>query len=87
MYPPSQETRLSKEQDTSDPPSVLSIGAPVPRKIVNCIQVGEFMDMAELHMGITTTPSFLSDKEPVKTKRHQVMNIIEWVQCYSIYIA
>ena len=51
------------------------------------------MDMAELlpdRMGIATTPSFLSDKDekqPFKTKRRQVTNITEWVQCYSIYVA
>ena len=86
----------TKEQGTSDPASVLSIGAglpPVPRKLVTRIQAGEFVDMAELLpdcMGITSTPSFLSDKDekqPFKTKRRQVTNITEWVQCYSIYVA
>ena len=89
-------TDKTKEQGTSDPPSVLSIGPglpPVPRKLITHIQAGEFVDMAELlpdRMGITTTPSFLShknEKQPFKTKRRQVTNITEWVQCYSIYVA
>ena len=75
---------------------VLSIGAslpPVPRKLVNRIQTGEFVDMAELlpdRMGVTLAPLFADDKDekqPVKTKRRQVTNILEWVQCYSIYVA
>ena len=51
------------------------------------------MDMAELlpdRMGITSTPSFLADKDekqPFKIKRCQVTHITEWVQCYSIYVA
>lgn len=49
--------------------------------------------MAELlpdRMGVTTAPLFADDKDekqPVKTKRRQVTNILEWVQCYSIYVA
>ena len=49
--------------------------------------------MAELlpdRMGVTTAPLFTDDKDekqPVKTKRRQVTNILEWVQCYSIYVA
>ena len=75
---------------------VLSIGAslpPVPQKLVNRIQAGEFVDMAELlpdRMGVTSAPLFAEkkdDKQPAKTKRRQVTNILEWVQCYSIYIA
>ena len=49
--------------------------------------------MAELlpdRMGINTAPLFAEekdDKQPTKTKRWQVTNILEWVQCYSIYVA
>ena len=59
----------TKEQGTSDPPSVLSIGAglpPVSRKLITHIQAGEFVDMAELlpdRMGITSTPSFLYSRQ------------------------
>ena len=41
-------------------------------------------------MGVTIAPLFADDKDekqPVKTKRRQVTNILEWVQCYSIYVA
>ena len=76
--------------------ATLSIGAglpPVPRKLVNRIQAGEFVDMAELlpdRMGITTAPLFTEDKDDkqaMKSKGRQVTNILEWVQCYSIYVA
>ena len=69
MSPPSQETRLRNKARVTHAPSVLSIGAglpPVPRKLVTHIQVGEFVDMAELlpdRMGITSTPSFLYSRQ------------------------
>ena len=95
MSPPSQETRLSNKARVIHPQfSPLGLAYhQYLRKLVTHIQAGEFMDMAELlpdRMGITSTPSFLSDKyekQPFKTKRRQVMNITEWVQCYSIYVA
>ena len=70
-------------------PPVISIGPPVPQKLV---QAGEFVDMAELLpdcMGVTIAPLFADDKDEkqlVKTKRRQVTNILKWVQCYSIYV-
>lgn len=93
---PTFGVKTGKEQGTGEQPPVLSIGAglpPVPRKLVTRIQAGEFVDIAELlpdRMGVTSTPSFSSDKDekqPLKMKRRQVTNIMEWVQCYSIYVA
>ena len=81
---------------SNTPSTVLSIGAglpPVPQKLVNRIQAGEFVDMAELLpdcMGVTTAPLFIEekeDKQALKSKRRQVTNILEWVQCFSIYVA
>ena len=88
--------KTAESNTVSDPAAPFCIGAglpPVPRKLVNRIQVGEFIDMAELlpdRMGISSTPLFSGekdDKQPTKTKRRQVTNILEWVQCYSIYVA
>ena len=88
--------KTSESSWTTSTPPVLSIGAglpPVPRKLVNRIQAGEFVDMAELlpdRMGINTAPLFAEekdDKQPTKTKWRQVTNILEWVHCYSIYVA
>lgn len=76
------------------PGAVLSIGAglpPVPQKLVTRIQAGEFVDMAELlpdHLGVNAAPIVTGDKEEKqKGKRRQVNNILEWLQCYSIYMA
>ena len=51
------------------------------------------MDMAELlpdRLGVNAGPvgtSEKDDKQSPKTKRRQVTNIFEWIQCYSIYMA
>ena len=48
---------------------------PVPQKLVQCIQAGEYVDVSELlpgRLGINAGPP--------------VTNILEWLQCYSIYI-
>ena len=75
--------------------AMLSIGAglpPVPHKLVQKIQSGEFVDMAELlpdRMGIQSTyePDEKDGKRSIKSKRRQVTGILEWVQCFSIYTA
>ena len=77
-------------QDTSP---VLSIGAglpPVPLKLVKRIHAGEFIDMSELlpdRLGINAGPPLDGDKEEKRIKRRQVANILEWVQCFSIFTA
>ena len=48
--------------------------------------------MAELlpdRLGVSAGPSLEVDEERQgkKPKRRQVMNILEWVQCYGIYMA
>ena len=74
--------------------AALSIGAglpPVPQKLVARIQAGEFIDMAELlpdHLGVNAAPAETGDKEAKrKGKRRQVTSVLEWLQCYSIYMA
>ena len=45
--------------------------------------------MAELlpdRLGVSTTPN-KDDKQAAKQKRRQVTNILEWIQCFSIYVA
>lgn len=87
---------IGKENETNttdkDASAVLSIGPglpPVPNKLVARIQAGEFIDMAELlpdRLGVSTTPS-RDDKQAAKQKHRQVTNILEWIQCFSIYVA
>ena len=67
----------------------LCIGAglpPIPPRLVTRIEAGEFIDMAELlpdHLGPATT---LTLPKPSK-RRHDISNILEWIRCFSAYIA
>ena len=68
---------------------------PVPYKLVTRIQAGKFIDIAELlpdHLGSRLsvpplTPQSQEDKPAPKPKRRQMTNILEWVQCFNIYLA
>ena len=72
---------------------MLSIGnglPPVPKKLVARIQAGEYIDMAELlpdRLGISAGAITKDDKQNNKPKRRQVTNILEWIQCFGIYMA
>ena len=67
----------------------LCIGAglpPIPPRPMTRIEAGEFIDMAELlpdHLGPPTT---LTLPKPSK-RRHDISNILEWIRCFSAYIA
>ena len=71
----------------------MHIGAglpPVPPKLVQKIQAGEYVDMAELlpdRLGVNAGPPVQGDKDDKKPKHRQVTNILEWIQCYTIYMA
>ena len=92
---PSQETRLGNRAQVTHPqfsPSGLAYhqylanSSPVSRRVNSWIWRSSYQTV----WAFTTTPSLLSDKDvkqPFKTKRRQVTNITEWVQCYSIYVA
>ena len=73
--------------------SVLCIGIglpPVSKKLVACIQAGEYIDMAELLpdcLGISTGLANRDDKQATRPRRRQVTNILEWIQCFGIYVA
>ena len=46
--------------------------------------------MAELlpdRLGVNAGPPIEGDKDDKKPRRRQVTNILEWIQCYSIYMA
>ena len=62
------------------------------QKLVQRTQAGDFVDMAELfpdRLGINAgrDPQSKVIRTIKKQKRRQVMNILEWIQCYSIYMA
>ena len=76
---------------------VITLGAgltPVPKKLVARIQAGKFIDMSELlpdrlsAFGSPLTKGNSSEASgPSKQNCHYVANILEWLQCYSIYVA
>ena len=78
-------------------PTAWSIGAgfpPVPLKLIERIQAGDFIDMAELlpeRLGFNAFNCPMSDdkdgKHSSKSRKRQVTTITEWVQCFSIYAA
>ena len=63
---------------------------PVPKTLTNKIESREYLDMAELlldRLGSYRSLT-LEDKGGVpKLKRRAVTNSLEWIQCFSIYIA
>ena len=63
---------------------------PVPKKLASKIESGKFVDMSELlpdRLGCSKT-SIPEDKSwGTKSKKRAVANILEWIQCFSIYIA
>ena len=80
-------------QSKAEKATALFIGAGlplVPQKLVQRIQAGEFIDMAELlpdRLGVNAGPPVEGDKDDKTPRRCQVTNILEWIQCYSIYMA
>ena len=74
-------------------PTAMHIGAglpPVPPKPVQKIQAGEYVDMAELlpdRLGVNAGPPVQGDKDNKKPKHRQVTNILDWIKCYTIYMA
>ena len=65
----------------------LCIGAgipPIPPRLVTRIQSGEFIDMADL-LPDQLAPT--STDRTSKPRRQTISNILEWVKCFSAYIA
>ena len=63
---------------------------PVPKKLANKIESGEYLDMAELlpdRLGSYRNLTLEDKGGSPKSKRRGVTNILEWIQCFSIYIA
>ena len=71
---------------------MVSIGAglpPVPQKLVERIQAGEYIDMVELlpdSLG-THGSSQAKDEKGSKRPKCQITSISEWVQCFGVFMA
>ena len=62
---------------------------PVPPKLVDRIKGGEFVDMAELlpdRIG-SINPSSTDESAKQKVRWRPVTSIIEWVQCFNVYLS
>ena len=71
------------------PPVLISNGLPsVPATLIKRVEQGLFIEMAEL------SPSYLDSAELITGNQHgsrkqlpKVSDIVEWVQCFGIYVA
>ena len=75
---------------SKEPPSTHLGGGlpPVPGKLVKRIEEGHFIEMGELLP--ERLSSHCEDEDQIKStkpKRRAVTNILEWLQCFGIYIA
>ena len=61
---------------------------PVPPKLAERIKAGDFIDMAELLPNCMGTSKLSMDESTKqKVRRCPVSNIIEWVQCFNVYLS
>ena len=68
--------------------STFSAGLPpVPTKLVQRIQDGEFIDMGELATDRLGLPFMDDSTRASYSRRRPVTSIVEWAQCFSNYIA
>ena len=61
---------------------------PIAKKLFERIEAGSFIEMAELlpeNLNLFTTTD--ADQSIYKIKRRVVTNIVEWLQCFSTYVA
>ena len=86
-------TTVSKADNSLETPHAVFIGQGlplIPKKLASKIESGKFVDMSELlpdRLGCSKT-SISEDKGwGTKSKKRAVVNILEWIQCFSIYIA
>ena len=65
---------------------------PIPTRLVEKIQSGQFVELAELlpdHIGSLSGNPALDDEDKTSSKqtKRQVTTILEWVRCFSLYMA
>ena len=89
--PASQTNNIQPSQLQSSEHTPMSLGGgmpPVPPKLVKRIQEGSFIEMAELSPDLLRNASLPDDtNKSSKAKSHTVGSIIEWIRCFSCYIA
>ena len=64
---------------------------PIPGRLVEKIPSGQFVEISELlpdHIGSLSGNPVLDDEDKASSKaRRQVTTILEWVRCFSLYMA
>ena len=60
---------------------------PVPSKLVKKIEAGDFIDMAELRPEGLGTMEDSAPGRSTKGKTKMISNILEWIRCFSLYVA
>ena len=72
---------------TSSHSKVLGAGLPpVPAKLVSKIESGAFIEMADLLPEQLGTYGY-DEESKTRTKKPSVTNILEWLQCFAVYVA
>ena len=87
---PPNSTGLISHLNEPLPPVLISGGVPpVPAKLVKWIQDGLFVEMVELLSETLSSPEYAVSEEPAgqKQKLREVTNIVDWVQCFGVFIA
>ena len=88
---------LSTDSDDSDtpfpseklhPPVLISNGLPpIPFRLVKRVEDGLFVEMAELLPSYLDSADFNTDDQRTRKRLPVVSHIIDWVQCFAIYMA
>ena len=77
--------------NTSDGYVMIGAGLPpVPAKLVSKIEAGEYVDMTELlpdRLGICKSTATDDSFKGSRQKKKALSGILEWVQCFGIYMA
>ena len=62
---------------------------PIPARQVKRIKDGQFMEMAKLLPDHLSSSPYSDEDQAKRTKvkYKEVLDIIEWLQCFSLYIA
>jgi len=82
------ETEDAVDQIDDQPPVLISDGLPLPVHLVNQIKQGIFVEMSEVLLDhLSSADDNTEDLGTKKKKRSEVDNIIDWIKCFSIYIA
>ena len=87
--PPTTSSQASRSESSMSPPVMLSSCLPPdPAKLVRRIQDSLFVEMGELSPDRLDFPDLHTTEESASIpKAQEVTDIIEWVQCFSVFTA